>query len=103
MALDIHGATFGVDANGISTLENNINVQCIEKTITAMNAGMAALRTAVDNAWVGTSAENFKSNMETDKDAVVDGLHQSYEILKGELEDIAAKMGEVDETLVPKR
>ncbi len=103
MALDIHGATFGVDANGIATLENNLNVKCIQETITKMNGGIAALREAVDTAWVGQSAENFKDNMETDKEAVVKALNESYEILKGELDDIASKMGEVDQELVPKR
>ena len=41
--------------------------------------------------------------METDKEAVVKALNESYDILKGELDDIASKMGEVDQELVPKR
>ena len=101
--LNLEGATFGVDANGINTYVNKLNTECIEATISKMNSGMDELRTAGDNAWVGKSAETFKNNMEADKETITNALRESYETLKSELFDIASKIGEVDQELVKPR
>lgn len=103
MALDISGATFGVDANGIQSFINELNTQCIQDTINKMNSGLAELRTAVDEAWVGKSADTFKNNMESDKDSISKALNQSFEVLKAELFDIASKLSESDEGLITPR
>lgn len=103
MALDISGATFGVDANGIQSFINELNTQCIQDTINKMNSGLSELRSAVDEAWVGKSADTFKSNMEADKDTITKALNDSFEVLKTELFDIAAKMSESDEGLITPR
>ena len=103
MALDISGATFGVDANGIQSFINELNTKCIEETISAMDSGLNEIRTAVDTAWVGKSAETFKDNLESHKKTISDALKKSGDILKSELTDIAAKMGEIDNDLVKPR
>lgn len=103
MALDISGATFGVDANGIQSFINELNTKCIADTISKMNSGLSDLRSAVDSAWVGTSAETYKNNLEADKKTITDALNESFEVLKGELNDIASKIGEVDEGLIQGR
>ena len=46
MALDISGATFGVDANGIQSFINELNTQCIADTISMMNSGLSELISA---------------------------------------------------------
>ena len=69
MALDISGATFGVDENGIQSFINELNTQCIQDTINKMNSGLAELRTAVDEAWVGVRFDSL---------ALVEGHYAKY-------------------------
>ena len=103
MALQISGADIGADTNGVQTAINNLQVHVIQDTISKMNSSMETLRTSVDEAWVGQSAENFKDNMETDKNTVVDALNETFEGLKSEINQIVSRMGEADEALVERR
>lgn len=103
MALTIEGATIGFDANEIQALLNDMNTKCIEATINKMSQGMSDLRTTVDSAWVGASAEQFKKNMETDRETISKALNDSFNVLKGELNNIVNKMSEMDENLIQAR
>ena len=103
MALTIQGATIGVDANGIQALINELQTHVIDDTISAMNAAQSGLRDKVDAAWVGQSAENFKTNMETDKKVLETALKESFDTLKSELYNIASTIGEEDQSLVQTR
>ena len=103
MALDIGGATLGVDANNIQEALNRLNVECIQETITLMNTSMSSLRDAVDSAWVGQSAEVFKSNMEKDKETISKALNDAYEVLKSEMYQIVNEMEAADAELVKER
>lgn len=103
MALQISGADIGADTGGVQTAINNLQVHVIQDTISKMNSSMETLRTSVDEAWVGQSAENFKDNMETDKNTVVDALNETFEGLKSEINQIVSRMGEADEALVERR
>lgn len=103
MALTIEGATIGFDQNNVATAINNLQVHVINDTITKMNESMISLREYVDNAWVGQSAEIFKENMEFDKNQVIDGLNDSFELLKAEMYDIVNEMADVDNNLISRR
>ena len=103
MALTIEGASIGFDANEIQALLNDMNTKCIQDTISKMNTGMSDLRNAVDAGWVGASAEQFKKNMETDKETISNALNTAFEVLKEELNNIVAKMSEMDEGLIQAR
>ncbi len=103
MSLQISGADVGADINGITQALNNLQQKVILDAINKMNSSLSTLRESVDEAWVGQSAENFKSNMETDKDAIVQALQDSYDSLKSEMDQIISKMGEADEALIEKR
>ena len=83
MALNIEGATIGFDSNNVETALNNLNTKVIQDTIVKMNSSMSTLRDYVDSAWVGASAEQFKNNMEADKEKIAQSLRDTYDILNG--------------------
>lgn len=103
MALKIDGASIGFDANGIEEALNNINAKVITETCNQMDTEMSTLHEAVDEAWQGNAAEQFKKNMETDKKTVQDALNEAYDSLKVELKNIMDSMAEADENLVKER
>lgn len=103
MALGIEGASIGFDANNVQTALNNLNTKVIEETVDKMNGSMDNLRTQVSSVWVGQSAENFKANMEADKNKIIEALHSTYQILESEMYQIVEKMAEVDHELVKVR
>lgn len=103
MSLNIEGATIGFDANNIEDALSNLNTQVIQQTIDKMNTEMGNLREYVDSAWVGASAEQFKTNMETDKDKVIQGLRDTYDALRSEMYQIVNEMSAADEELVKGR
>ena len=103
MALNIENATIGFDANNVQTALNNLNTKCIQDTIVKMNNSMQSLRDYVDSAWVGVSAEQFKTNMESDKEKISQSLRDTYDILKSEMYQIINEMAAADEELVKGR
>lgn len=103
MALNIEGATIGFDANNVQTALNNLNTKCIGDAIRKMNDSMSGLREYVDSAWVGASAEQFKNNMEADKDRISQALQDTYEVLESEMYQIVDEMASADDELVKGR
>lgn len=103
MSLNIEGASIGFDANNIEDALSNLNTQVIEQTIDKMNSDMSNLRDYVDSAWVGSSAEQFKTNMETDKRKIIQGLRDTYDALRSEMYQIANEMSNADEELIKGR
>ena len=103
MALNIEGATIGFDANNVETALNNLNAQVIQEAIKTMNSSMSKLRDSVDEAWVGASAEQFKANMESDKNKITENLQESYDVLKSEMYQIVNEMADADAALVDRR
>lgn len=103
MALNIEGASIGFDSNNVETALNNLNIKVIQDTINKMNSSMSQLRDAVDAAWIGESAEQFKKNMETDKEKISQALNDTYEVLKSEMYQIVNEMAAADQELVKAR
>lgn len=103
MALNIENATIGFDVNNVEAALNNLNTKVIQDAITKMNAKMSDLRNYVDSAWVGASAEQFKQNMESDKEKISQSLRDTYDILKSEMYQIISEMAAADEELVNRR
>lgn len=103
MALNINNATIGFDVNNVESALNNLNTRCIQDTINRMNMSMSKLRDYVDSAWVGASAEQFKNNMETDKNKISQALQDTYDVLKSEMYQIVNEMASADSELVKGR
>lgn len=103
MALNIEGASIGFDANNVQKALNNLKTGVIQDTITLMQSGLLDLYTAVNDAWVGASAEQFKKNMNTDMNKVSNALSDTYDILVSEMDQIINAMKAADEELVKGR
>ena len=103
MGLGIENATIGVDANNVQTALNNLNTNVIGEAIDKMTQGMSTLRDYVDASWVGNSAEQFKKNMESDKDKIIQELRNTFDVLKSELNQIVNAMEEKDQEIVKAR
>ena len=103
MALTIEGATVGYDSGEVQTAINNLHTKCIADTKNLMTKEMSTLRTAVDNAWVGQSAESFKNNLQADLTTISNALDETFNVLQSELFEIVNKMDEMDQNLVKER
>ena len=101
--LNIEKATLGYDANNIQKLLNKINYEVIFEAQKALRQNLSDLRKATDEVWVGYSAMNFKSNMDSDVDKICSALDETFEVLKGQLNDIVNKMDADDKNLVTRR
>jgi hypothetical protein len=104
MALKIDNATFGYDANGVDAALKLINAEVIEEAAGKMTESMNTLYEWVDSAWVGQSAEQFKQNMLTDKNMIVDSLRKTYDALENMIEEqVGGTIKEADENLIKAR
>ena len=103
MALNIENATIGFDENNVEKSLNNLNVRCIGETIDLMKTSYMNLQTAVDAAWVGASADQFKKNVLSDINVISESLQETYEILKSEMYQVVNEMATVDAELVKAR
>ncbi len=99
MALSIENATFGYDANGLQQAINNLNLKCVTETISAINGGMADLRSSVDAAWKGQAAEKFKTKMEEDADEVSSAIQEAGEALTSSLKTFVSNLADVDNSI----
>lgn len=103
MALNIENATIGFDENNVEKSLNNLNVRCIGETIDLMKSSYMNLQTAVDAAWVGASADQFKKNVLSDINVISESLQETYEILRSEMYQVVNEMAAVDAELVKAR
>ena len=101
--LGIEGATIGYDATNVQQALNNIHRRCIVDAVSKMNSAYSDLVNAVNEAWVGQSAETFKGNIAWDIKKVTEGLNKSYDILESEMHQIVNELDKVDNELVTAR
>ena len=99
MALGIEGASYGYDSNNAQRLKNQINIKCVSDTVAAINMGLITLRSEVDNAWVGASAEKFKQKMEQDANAVSKAIQEAGNLCTSTIDGTVGQMAEVDESI----
>ena len=103
MALNIENSTIGFDARNVEKALSNLNSQCIEEAIHAMDKGVSDLETALKDAWVGESADQFFQNMLTDKEFISGKLRETFNILREMMYQIMNEMSYVDQDLVKGR
>ena len=99
MALTIENATIGRDANNLQSTLNHIHNNCVETTKSALKTNLDELRTAVDNCWVGNSAEKFKEQMQRNVDDICKGLDLAYEGLCSTFNTAQSDMQAVDDSI----
>ena len=103
MALTIDKASQGFDRRGMQSYINEINTKLVDNACNRLNSGMKEIRAAVDQVWVGTSAETFKNNFEHDVDVIRDALQEARKICENALKEAGKAMGDLDHDLVQKR
>lgn len=99
MALNFENSTFGYDSEGLQHLINEINVNCIANTISAMRTGLANINTSVDQAWVGQSANKFKDKVQEDANQVIKALEEAGNAVVGGLHASGGGMIDVDQSI----
>lgn len=99
MALNFENSTFGYDSEGLQHLINEINVNCIANTISAMRTGLNAINTSVDQAWVGQSANRFKDSVQEDANIVIDALEKAGENIVNALKETGGEIIKLDEDM----
>lgn len=99
MALNFENSTFGYDSEGLQHLINEINVNCIANTISAMRTGLNAINNSVDQAWVGQSANRFKDSVQEDANIVIDALEQAGEDIVNALKETGGGIIKLDEEM----
>lgn len=99
MALTIENASFGYDANNLQSTLNNIHNNCVESTKSALRTNLDELRTAIDNCWVGSSAEKFKDQMQRNVDDICKGLDLAYDSLCSTFYNAQSDMQSVDDEI----
>ena len=62
--LNIEQAGIGYDTAGISNFLNKLNLDVIDDLVSKLHNNIGPLREAVDQVWVGQSANAFKEKLE---------------------------------------
>ncbi len=103
MALNINKATIGYDQNELHNALKEIQTEVIQKTCDALDTNISELESAIDEVWVGQSADNFKKNLENDVSKIQMALQSAYYALTSQFNQIITGMAEVDNNLVERR
>jgi uncharacterized protein YukE len=103
MALTIENASVGYDENNLSKTLSNVHNNCVIEAKTELRNKLSELNSAVNDCWVGQSAETFKSNMQHDVEEICKGLDAAYEGLEAEFNKVIAGLSEVDQQLIDAR
>lgn len=103
MPLTIEGATIGYDQTNIKTLIDNVKVDVVDKAQEELNNKLVDLEEAIDEIWVGRSADIFKNNVKTDISHICDALAKAHEAFTTEMNAITNAMVAMDENLVRER
>ena len=99
MALTIENATEGYDSSNLNALKEEIKTACIDPAIDDLGKGLEDLKNAIDQIWVGDSANRFKDKMENH----ISNAQKLMRTVKSDVElylgNITVQLREVDESI----
>lgn len=98
--LTLENADIGFNRAQIPAILEKVHAQVITTAQSKLTTEFSKLRDRINEAWKGMSADKFLKYMEEDKDLVSNGLEDSYNALKAELEVIGKALDRVDIDLV---
>lgn len=93
-------ATFGYDAEGKKTYLAEIKADVIDEASREAKEGVAAIKEAVDRNWQGSAAEQFKTALEKDANAIATALEELYVQLVAEVNNLGAAIADFDNGLM---
>lgn len=103
MSLQLSNATVGYDRTGVQRLIASLDEQTVQQTNSLLIKELEKLNTATDAAWVGSSADIFKKNMQTDVNNITTALTQTFDTLKNEIYQIVNEMDNIDQNVISAR
>lgn len=98
--LNIGKASIGVDTNELRTAISKLKTEVIDSTITAIKGAEDEIKAYVDNAWIGKSAERFKSLVSQDVLSITWNLNNSFDELTTNLKQTAESMKDAESEIV---
>ncbi len=99
MALNIDGATFGYDIAGTQAFLNELKASYLDQAASdAKNTD--EIFSQVDESWAGQAAEDFKSAVNEDCNALSRTLEELYTQLEQEINNIASSISDTDSGLM---
>jgi len=97
--MDFNEADFGVNNNQVDDFLRDIQTQVFDRIRAALE-NTNDINDAVDAAWVGQSAQNFKSNVLTGAGAISEQLDQLRTALENEIHGAQSAIIDKDANLV---
>ena len=101
--LHIEGADYGFDEHGSEEALKRINEEVIERVVDRMEKAVDRLMDAVDNAWVGPSAEIFKDKLFEDFKTIKYGMGIARKQLYTTFSETQQQMYDADLEILSKR
>ena len=96
-------STVGYDTQGVENMLREIKTKVIIEAAEEMKTSVNALTEAIDNIWVGASADQFKENIQNDVTKISNKLEESYNMLEKKIWDIVSSMVEADQNIIKNR
>lgn len=97
--LNIEQAGIGYDTAGISNFLNKLNLDVIDDLVSKLHNNIGPLREAVDQVWVGQSANAFKEKLERDSETMIQTLERIKDDVKAEFAQIAQNIDNYDSAI----
>ena len=99
MALGIDGATFGYDIAGTQQFLNELKASYLDQAAQdARNTN--DILAAVDQSWAGQAAEDFKTALNEDGNALAKTLEELYYQLENQINNISSSIADIDSGLM---
>lgn len=99
MALNIERATEGYDSSNLGTLKDEIKTSCIDPAVSQLKVELETLKTAIDEIWVGDSANRFKDKMEKHVESAQRQMKEKRNEIDSFLEGVIGQLRSVDENI----
>ena len=99
MALGIDGATFGYDLAGTQAFLRELKASYLDQAA-ADARNTDEIFTSIDESWVGQAAEDFKTALNEDGNALSKTLEELYYQLENQINNISASIADIDSGLM---
>lgn len=99
MALGIDGATFGYDIAGTQQFLSELKASYLDQAA-ADARNTDEIFTSVDESWVGQAAEDFKTALNQDGNALSKTLEELYYQLENQINNISSSIADIDSGLM---
>lgn len=95
MALGIENATFGYDISGTQTFLQQLKSTYLDSAASDAK-NITEIESAIDTSWAGQAADDFKTALHEDANALSATLEELYYQLENEINNIGASIADTD-------